>query len=474
MENEDLDQQDPLISQLASVLPQASPEELQSHANEIRSRAPGISDDQLVQMTGGAGQQAKDRQVSNDYVKNKYQLGDQYSDENRQKIVDQNTADASGPSWLAGLGALGAGIAGGNAIGAGQAILGQQKAQREGQLNQFDKSKALAMQDIDYKQGQDKFARESDPNSDESKLAQDAAIKMGVDPAQASKLTAAKFKESGPIYEKIYQVAERAKASDAATQERALAAKERLASIAASNEGRKAIQDERKDKMMADQQDKDLRSLDSHLGKGWAARGGQAGQVQAKINSAEAAETLIEQGRKQPGGLDSRQIEELAQSTAKLLGGGATASGRVEALVPHTWTGRAQSLKEFITNEPNGQQMQKFVDRMAETVAREKELAQNQQKQYQVSGLASFDRLKKSNPEMYSQILQAHGIDPSMIDEKGQYKKPQSSGNDGGANGMVRVKDPKGNIRQIPKDQVKNALAAGGTLADVSNMASEE
>jgi len=176
--------------------------------------------------------------------------------------------------------------------------------------------------------------------------------------------------------------------------------------------------------MDTDKQNKWAQDLDKHLSQGWAGRSGQAGQVQGKINAADYAEQLIKQGETQPNGLDSRQIEELAQSTARLLGGTAAASARVEALVPHTMFGRAQSLKEWLTNNPQGQGQEEFVKRMAETVAREKEMAQDQMRQFQIEGLAAHSALKNKNPTLYNDILQSKGITPDMIDEKGRYRNP--------------------------------------------------
>lgn len=176
--------------------------------------------------------------------------------------------------------------------------------------------------------------------------------------------------------------------------------------------------------MVGDRDNKDAESLDKHLSLGWTARSGQAGVVQGKIVSAEAAQALLEQAKTQPGGLDSRQIEELAQNTGKLLGGGTAASARVDALVPHTLMGKAQTLQEFLTNNPTGANQQAFVARMADTIAREKDLANNQKMQFQIEGLPSHARLKNSNPNLYNSILQSKGIDPSVIDEKGKYKAP--------------------------------------------------
>lgn len=180
----------------------------------------------------------------------------------------------------------------------------------------------------------------------------------------------------------------------------------------------------KRQQMGVDRDNKDAEALDKHLSQGWAGRSGQAGAVQGKIVSAQAAQALIDQGQTQKGGLDSRQIEELAQSTAKLLGGGPQASARVDALVPHTLMGKAQTLQEYLTNNPTGANQQAFVQRMADTVAREKALAETQMKQFQVEGLAAHARLQKSNPALYNHILQSKGIDPSMIDDKGQYKAP--------------------------------------------------
>lgn len=198
----------------------------------------------------------------------------------------------------------------------------------------------------------------------------------------------------------------------------------------------------------SDRTDKMAQALDKHLSQGWSGRSGQAGQVQGKINAAEYAEGLVEQGKHQPGGLDSRQIEELAQSTARLLGGTAAASARVEALVPHTLWGQTQSLKEWLTNNPTGQDMQKFVDRMTETISREKAIAQTQQRTFQVEGLAAHSALRKRDPELYNSILKSKGIDPSMITKDGRYAAPAA-------------KDPK-DLHSMSDDEIDRLYKEAG------------
>lgn len=186
----------------------------------------------------------------------------------------------------------------------------------------------------------------------------------------------------------------------------------------------------KRDQMGIDREDKMAQNLDKHLALGWAGRSGQAGQVQGKMNNAEYVEGLINQGKSQPGGLDIRQVEEVAQGTARMLGGSAAASARVDALLPHSAVSKGMTAIEWLANKPQGAELQAFTDRMAETVAREKAIAQTQMHQFQVEGLAAHAALKKRNPELYNSILQSKGITPDMIDEKGRYKAPSAGAND--------------------------------------------
>lgn len=165
--------------------------------------------------------------------------------------------------------------------------------------------------------------------------------------------------------------------------------------------------------------------LKNDLTKGWVGRSGQAGVVQNKINSAEAALALVEQGKNQQNGLDSRQIEELALSTGRLLG--ATAMAQVQSLVPHTLFGKTQTIAEYLSSDPKGAGQQAFVDRLEETIKRELELAADQKKQFQIEQLSGHQNFKKRNPDLYNSIISSANIDPSMIDEKGRYKKPSPS-----------------------------------------------
>lgn len=213
--------------------------------DEMKKLYPGASDDEVIQkiqsidqpdyVSGSdpmfsspetpivpASDPYKDMAIQN--VKEKYGLNDKYSDDQRQKLVDEIKQSAEGPNWKAGLSALGAGISGGNASAAADSVIKNQAAERENKLNQFDLARTQAVKSRDDLLAQDKLKKEMDPNSIESKMAQDLAVQMGMDPEQAKGLTAAKFKEFSPIMEKKYQIAETAQArrdaADTAAQSR--------------------------------------------------------------------------------------------------------------------------------------------------------------------------------------------------------------------------------------------------------------
>lgn len=177
-------------------------------------------------------------------------------------------------------------------------------------------------------------------------------------------------------------------------------------------------------KSIGDSNNKDAQSMSEMLDKGWTARSGQAGTVQAQINQIQDLKTLLAQGKSQPDGLDSRQTAELATGLASLYGKGAAGEEAVHRLMPDTWVGKGKTLQERILNQPMGLDQQEFAQRMEDSVDRVNSVAQEQKKQYQVQSVAPFERLKNTNPQLYNHILQSKEIDPNvMIDKNGKYVK---------------------------------------------------
>ncbi len=153
-----------------------------------------------------------------DYVMQKYNLGD-YSDENRKKLLEENSGyDATGRISAA-LGALGAGFQRRDANAAGNAILSRNQAERDSKVAQFEKGRANKIQennlereavknereDKQYGLDQDRLKREQDPTSQESSLAQTLAKKM-LPSKDFSQMSAAQINGLLPSLSKVYEI----------------------------------------------------------------------------------------------------------------------------------------------------------------------------------------------------------------------------------------------------------------------------
>ncbi len=386
-----------------------------------------------------------------DMVMQKFNLGP-YTQENRDKLAKDNEV-GFGDKAQAALASIGAGFLGRDPASAGMGVLDRAKQGAKAKLDAFDQGRQAKVQDYTLNQQVTKDQHENDkfdPDSDTS--------------LSARKMIEANFPQIAKSYGENWA---NVTAGDMDTIFKPLQLREQIEgrkeSVRLANMSREDARKERSQTKMDSDTQKDAQALEKTLSQGWSARGGQAGVIQGKVNAAEAAEALLDQAKTQAGGLDSRQIEELAQSTARLLGGGQQASGRVEALVPRTWLGRAQSMKEYLSNNPQGQDMQAFTDRMADTIKREKALAKNQMQQYQVQSLASHDRLRRNNPDLYNQILDSHGLNQDVVQ---RISKGGAPAEDPTTSGKVKMLDPKGRTKLVDKSQVDAAIAAGGRVVD--------
>jgi hypothetical protein len=178
------------------------------------------------------------------------------------------------------------------------------------------------------------------------------------------------------------------------------------------------------------------------------------GRMANILRSAEAIEQLAHGTTN----LDSRQIKEVAASLDSMLTMGAsTVSGRA-GLVPHSYAGDMAKIAEYITNVPKGTQQQAFIKKMLDTVTREKKLAEEQIKRESKKMLSSYADLQKKQPEAWNTMIQAQGLDPEMFTNLDKPDKQDTKSK------TVKMKDPTGNIREIPANQVDAAKAAGGVV----------
>lgn len=143
------------------------------------------------------------------------------------------------------------------------------------------------------------------------------------------------------------------------------------------------------------------------------------GKAANVVRSAEQLEAL----GKQYGDLnqlDNRQIAEIARGLDSMLASGAATVTGASHLLPSTASGSLAKIEEYITSLPAGAKQKEFVQRMMDTVSREKQIANQQMVRTQGKILAPFSHLKKNYPERYEATLKGMGI-PS--EEQPQYSK---------------------------------------------------
>jgi hypothetical protein len=163
----------------------------------------------------------------------------------------------------------------------------------------------------------------------------------------------------------------------------------------------------------------------------------------------------------QDGNADSRQIEELAIGMNSLLAGANTgAMQQVQALVPKTAVGNAAKLAEWLTNNPTGTKQRAFVERMMNTVRRERQVAENQVQKTRYQRIAQYQDVKDADPEGYAEVLRSWGVEPSDYEDwvKGGHKdidpvtKPAAGGG-GGTTGETPSNLPRFNSSRDPAFQ---------------------
>lgn len=183
-------------------------------------------------------------------------------------------------------------------------------------------------------------------------------------------------------------------------------------------------------------------------------RTGNFGKISAKVQQAEYLDGLV--GSFNNRNLPPAQMEELALGMANMISGanGGAARSQVEALVPHSAMGDAQKLKSWFMNEPLGANQQAFVEMMSHTIEREKSIANDQLNGIRIKRLSTHEKFQKSAPDQFNRMIGDYGIDPANV-KNGKYTPPAAAG-------TVQMRDPKGNIRAVPADQVDAAKAAGG------------
>lgn len=401
---------DPLFDKAKQMFPNASESEINENLAKIRAADPNASDDdifnqaQIIKKAADEGTLMKSMAIEN--VKKKYGLGE------RQALVDQNNQEASSPNWQAGLAALGAGLQGGNAFQAGLAVKNQQEASRNKKLKDFDELAAKEISERDDALAQAKLAKESDPNSVESKMAQDLAISMGMNPEQAKSLTATKFKEFSPALQKKYDIAQRS-----------LDRKDAL-NLAAMNRA-------------------------------------DAREARAAEKQLIREEKLAKEAKPSDKQIEAFTDIENAQSDLSnilgQLGKHSNWTGPVDGRIPALLVGEDQNAFRSAVG--------KYKDAYRKAVtgagASNAEIARLESRL--PSETDTFDTFRAKAAEAQKELNRRKDILASNL-EKGGKNVERFKGSSVASAGTVKMLDPKGNVRLVPLEQVEAAKKAGGTL----------
>ena len=148
---------------------------------------------------------------------------------------------------------------------------------------------------------------------------------------------------------------------------------------------------------------------------------GKAANVNA---SAEKALALANQ-YKDKNQLDSRQISELATVVDTILSmGQGTVAGR-EKLTPETYLGNLKKIEEKIRAIPQGAGQKEFVDRLVDTIQRERDVANKQIREIKMTAIAPYISIAKRNPEQWDDMARANGFDDLTSDKIDQYRSEQ-------------------------------------------------
>lgn len=332
---------------------------------------------------------------------------------NRKSLVDKQREEAAGPDYSGAALSILDGITGRSDADEFSKARKEKKANELKQLDEgFNTFNQANKADFELqKMGKDKelFAREADPMSAESKLAQDLAKRMGVSPDTASKITAEQWKAQGPMYQKMFEV-ERTK------EDRALARQDRATELNEKREDRKAALAATATTRAFENLPEEKKQTIIGLAKKNVDRQAIANSIDSVMNN---WDKLSEDEKLTQG----KQLIKVLNSTQGSDAVGAEESKRL--------AGKLQFAMGNLTND-NPVQFGR--------------------------DLEGFKQDALNTSKFIKDSVQSNN---AIIDEA--YGRAPSRGGD-----VVKVRGPDGIIRNIPKDQVQAALNAGGELEDKS------
>lgn len=346
----------------------------------------------------------------------------------RDQAEAQNQERQSGLGWAQFGAGLGDAIAGRSPDQTAKNFDGFRKNIKDETIGEYDRQKKAAIEDYSTKRSVNQNVLKDDLNSEESKMARTLALDMGMDPKMAGTMTASQFENLSPYLKAKYEA-----------KIRELDRRELRADRTAT---RDIARQDRLDKITEKREDRDL----TLAVPGYE----RTGQVLPKAEEAVKFRKAV---------ATSKQLSDKLNRLRDLVGGnkekGITGVGSYE------YGGNA------------GTEM--------ESLATEIQLLSKSPELYELGVLTGPDMslLEKviANPTSLDSLFTRDGSRLKQIDSQlnsingklGATAESLGYAKAGGEKApprMVRIKDPRGIIRNIPADQAQAAINAGGTLID--------
>lgn len=156
---------------------------------------------------------------------------------------------------------------------------------------------------------------------------------------------------------------------------------------------------------------------------------GWGGAIKNQVVSRDQADHVLSLAEKAQGGgyndLDQREMLELAEGFARLVKGGTPTQHEAASLVPpKNLQAGVAGIMEWLQNEPRGLNQKKFVEKMAHSVRRQKEVAEKIINGAKAQRVAAFQKLRELDPDQWAANVMSAGLDPAHFDERGVYKAP--------------------------------------------------
>lgn len=294
---------------------------------------------------------------------------------------------------------------------------GLQDLENSTAIKEHGEDRAFLGQERKAKQGEMSVAQKrldelNDPNS--ARTAMNRQLADRLDPknaAQHAKMSGAELMDQFPILEKLHT-------TDMAHEDRKDMIALRREQIGAIRDQRSTMAQAKKDAALDKKEKEMAEALDPTK-----AKGGVLADRQKRKDASDRLEVLLTDPKGAEANLNSTQMAEAAGSLQSLISPGGHSADEVKHLTPQSAWGDAKKTIQWLKNEPQGADQQKFVRLMLDTAHRERDIVNEQIKEALIQRVSGFSGFKRDAPERHQKVMDAAGLSQDEIDEKGRYKK---------------------------------------------------